>query len=247
MRATHAWERLTLFEVLIHATRVCGGNPSHALCLPDQNGGVVSMEKRDGGARLVFVKAIEEQTVPDEELVRRLAEGRYEALDVLLERYRPSLTRLAGRQLGHAAAQDIVQDVFVSVWRHAHSFDLRRGTFRAWVVQITRRRIINELRSRRSRPQSEADPDGIFLAKLADDAPDIADQLADDERRSGVRGALQILPQPQREAIALAFLDEFTHEEVARRLRIPLGTTKTRIRSGLLKLRVELSPMGVAA
>src|SRR5262245_23923829 len=224
-----------------------GGNPSHALCPRDQNGGVVSMAKREGDARLVFVEAIVEQTVPDEELVRRLAEGRCEALDALHDRYKPSLTRLAARQLGRAAAQDIVQDVFVSIWRHAHSFDPRRGTFRAWVVQITRRRVINELRSRRSRPQSEADPDGTLLAKLSADVPDITDQLADDERRSGVRGALQRLPQPQREAIALAFLDEFTHVEVASTLRIPLGTTKTRIRSGLLKLRVELSPTGVAA
>jgi RNA polymerase sigma-70 factor (ECF subfamily) len=205
------------------------------------------MALRDCEARLVFVDTIEEQTVPDDELVRRLAHGRHDALDMLHERYTPCLTSLAARQLGRTAAQDIVQDVFVSIWRHAHSFDPRRGTFRAWVVQITRRRIINELRRRRSRPQAEADPDGTLLAKLSDDVPDIADQLADGERRSEVRRALQVLPQPQREAIALAFLDEFTHEEVARTLRIPLGTTKTRIRSGLLKLRVELSPMCVAA
>ena len=205
------------------------------------------MAKRDSDARLVFVEAIEEQTVPDEELVRRLAEGRHDALDALHERYLPSLTSLAARQLGRAAAQDIVQDVFVSVWQHAHSFDPRRGTFRAWVVQITRRRIINELRRRRSRPQAEADPDGNLLAKLSDDVPDVADQLASDECRSAVRRALQVLPKPQREAIALAFLDEFTHEEVARTLCTALGTTKTRIRSGLLKLRVELSPIRVAA
>jgi RNA polymerase sigma-70 factor (ECF subfamily) len=204
------------------------------------------MVKCDGHARIFFVETTLERTVPDEELVRRLAEGRYEALDALHERYTPSLTRLAARQLGRAAAQDIVQDVFVSVWRHAHSFDPRRGTFRAWVVQITRRRIMNELRRRRFRPQADTDPDDSLLATLADNVPDIAEQLAHDERRSAVRSALQVLPQPQRQAIALAFLDEFTHAEVARTLRIPLGTTKTRIRSGLLKLRLELNPMRVA-
>jgi RNA polymerase sigma-70 factor (ECF subfamily) len=206
------------------------------------------MAIRDCDARLVFVEALEQQTVPDEELVRRLAEGRHDALDALHERYLRSLTSLAARQLGRAAAQDIVQEVFVSVWRHAYSFDPRRGTFRAWVAQITRRRIMNELRRRRSRPQAEADPDGAILARLSDDVQEVvADQVANDECRSALRSALQVLSKPQREAIALAFLDEFTHEEVARTLRTPLGTTKTRIRSGLRKLRVELGPMGLAA
>jgi RNA polymerase sigma-70 factor (ECF subfamily) len=193
------------------------------------------------------VEAIHAQSVPDEELVRRLAEGREGALDALHDRYGRSLTSLAARQLGRTAAQDVVQDVFVSVWRHANRFDARRGTFRRWVVSITRRRIINELRRRRSRPQFEADPDGALLEKLSDDVPDMGDQLVDFERRSAVRSALEILAQPKREAIMLAFLNEFTHEEVARTLRIPLGTTKTRIRSGLLKLRVELIRSGLAA
>ena len=79
-----------------------------------------------------------------------------------------------------------------------------------------------------------------------DDEPEVVDKLASDERRSAVRGALEVLPQPQREAVALAFLDELTHEEVASALQVPLGTTKTRIRTGLLKLRVELMTLGVA-
>jgi RNA polymerase sigma-70 factor (ECF subfamily) len=205
------------------------------------------MAPPDTGPTLGLVETIDAESVPNDELVRQLAEGRESALDALHERYKRSLTSLAARQLGRAAAQDVVQDVFVSVWRHAQDFDARRGTFRRWVVQITRRRIINELRRRRSQPQAEADPDGTLLDKVSDGVPDIADQLVNFERRSAVRSALEILSQPQREAIVLAFLDEFTHEEVARTLRIPLGTTKTRIRSGLLKLRVELIPSGIAA
>jgi RNA polymerase sigma-70 factor, ECF subfamily len=185
--------------------------------------------------------------VPDEELVSQLAAGRREALDPLQERYASVLMSLASRQLDRPSAEEIVQDVFLSVWQHAQSFDRHRGSFRPWMFQIVRRRIINELRRRRSRPQLEVDPEGGRLAGLVDDAPEVAEQVAGDERRSVVRGALQILPPSQRDAVAMAFLEELTHEEVASALRVPLGTTKTRIRCGLLKLRVELTSLGVAA
>jgi RNA polymerase sigma-70 factor (ECF subfamily) len=189
---------------------------------------------------LVLVNTTDAQPVPDEELVRRLAEGRREALEPLHKRYGPLLTTLAARQLDRPAAEEIVQDVFLSVWQHAASFDPRRGSVRPWIVQITRRRIINELRRRRSRPRPEADPDGVLLERAADDAPEVADQLVGDERRTAIRDALRVLPELQREAVAMAFLDELTHEQVASALHVPLGTTKTRIRSGLLRLRIEL-------
>src|SRR5207302_8932343 len=136
--------------------------------------------------RLAFVNVIDAEPIADEELVRRLAEGRREALDPLHERYRPLLTSLAARRLDRPAAEEIVQDVFLTVWQRAASFDPRRGSFRPWVVQITRRRIINELRRRRSRPKTEVDPDGALLDKMADDAPEVADQLVVEERRSAV-------------------------------------------------------------
>jgi RNA polymerase sigma-70 factor (ECF subfamily) len=197
--------------------------------------------------RLAVVKTLEVEHVPDEELVTQLAAGRQEALDPLQERYASVLTSLASRQLDRPSAEEIVQDVFLSVWQHAQSFDPRRGTFRPWMFQIARRRIMNELRRRHSRPQLEVDPEGGRLAGLVDGAPEVAEQVAGGERRLVVRCALQLLPQSQRDAVAMAFLEELTHEEVASALRVPLGTTKTRIRSGLLKLRVELTSLGVAA
>jgi RNA polymerase sigma-70 factor (ECF subfamily) len=161
--------------------------------------------------RLGFVEVMNTPPVTDEELARRLTAGRHDAFEALLERYRPFLTNLAARQLGRPAAEDVVQDVLLSVWQHVHTFDPRRGTFRAWVAQITRRRIINEMRRRRSRPQAEPDPDGMLLDRLPHGGPDVADLLAVDERRMAVRRALRLLPQSQRDAVTLAFLDELPH------------------------------------
>jgi RNA polymerase sigma-70 factor, ECF subfamily len=205
------------------------------------------MVGRNGTPRLCVVKAIEAQHVPDEELVSQLATGVHEALATLQERYGSLLTSLVSGRLDRPSAEEIVQDVFLAVWQHAQRFDPHRGSFRSWVFQIARRRIINELRHRRSRPRLEADLEGGLLDSLQDDAPGVAEQVARDERRSFVRRALRVLSVPQREAVAMAFLGELTHEEVADAMHVPLGTTKTRIRSGLLRLRVELASSGVAA
>jgi RNA polymerase sigma-70 factor, ECF subfamily len=201
---------------------------------------VPSICGQGGVFTLAGVNAIDAKPLPDEELVCRLANGRREALACLHTRYGPLLTSVAARHLDRQTAEEIVQDVFVTVWQRASSFDPQRGHFRPWVVQITRRRIINELRRRRSRPKTAADPHGALGDRFADEAPEVEDQFVLDERRSEVRDALQVLPQRQREAVVLAFLKDLTHEEVATALRAPLGTTKTRIRSGLIKLRLEL-------
>src|SRR6266852_7377429 len=176
-------------------------------------------------------------TPTDEGLIHQVAEGQCEALAPLHDRYATLLCNLATRQLGRSAAEEVVQDIFTTVWQHARSFDPERGSFRPWVLQITRWRIINELRRRRSRPQIEADPEGALLDRLSGDDPEPVELMARQERYAAVRGAVDVLPPHQRQAVALAFFDELTHQEVAATLHVPLGTTKTRIRSGLLKLR----------
>src|SRR5438270_2591151 len=95
-----------------------------------------------------------EQDLGDEELMGQLAAGRQEALGPLHGRYAPLIFGLAAQTLDRAAAEEIVQEVFLAVWRKAATFDPARGTFRAWVLRIAHLRVINELRRRGRRPQA---------------------------------------------------------------------------------------------
>ena len=179
----------------------------------------------------------------DEELMRVLAAGQQDALGPLYSRYGPLVFSLAAQSLGRPAAEEIVQEVFLAVWRKADTFDPARGTFRAWVLQNAHYRIINELRSRGRRPQVEPDPDGLRLAALQAPDPEPPDAAWTAYRRNAVRSAMQKLPLPQRQALGLAFFEDLTHEQVASVLQLPLGTAKTRIRAGLQKMRLALAPV----
>ena len=179
----------------------------------------------------------------DDDLMRALSAGQQDAIGPLYRRYAPLIFSLAAQSLGRAAAEEIVQEVFLTVWRKADTFDPARGTFRGWVLQTAHYRIINELRQRSRRPQLQPDPEGEHLAGLQDSAPEPPDIVWSEYRRDTVRSAMETLPAPQRQALGLAFFEDLTHEQVASVLELPLGTAKTRIRSGLQKLRVALAPM----
>lgn len=194
------------------------------------------------------VRLMEETEDPatDEDLVRELATGGHEALGPLYSRYAPLIFGLAVRSLDRGAAEEIVQDVFLAVWHGAGTFDPARGPFRPWVLQVAHLRIANELRRRSRRPRLEPDPDGAHLGKVTDDAPEPAEAVVHEYRRTAVRSAVEALPAPQRQALGLAFFQDLTHEQVADRLDLPLGTAKTRIRAGLQKLRTHLAPLVTA-
>jgi RNA polymerase sigma-70 factor, ECF subfamily len=187
-----------------------------------------------------------EREPSDEELMGRLASGREEALEILHARYAPLIFNLANSSLGRASAEEIVQDVFVAIWRKAGTFDPTRGTFHAWAMRIAHLRVINEFRRRSRRPRLEADPEGLQLEHLASSGPDPGEEARRDDRRAIVRAAVEALPPPQRHALSLAFLEDLTHQQVAESLNLPLGTAKTRIRSGLRTLRVHLSTLAAA-
>ena len=179
----------------------------------------------------------------DEAIVAQLAAGNHESVVLLLVRYAPRVLGLATSALDRAAAEEIVQDVFVAVWRGASSFDPSRGSFRNWLLTITRNRIANELRRRGRRPDTRGTEDATGWTALSDPGPGPDDAVWHDFRRQTLRAAVESLPPKQRQALSLAFFEELTHEQVAAALDVPLGTAKTRIRSAIETLRGQLTPM----
>lgn len=178
----------------------------------------------------------------DAALVRQLAAGRQDAFGRLYRRHAASILNRASQFLDRSTAEEIVQDVFMTVWRHAGVFAPERGTFRAWVLQITRFRVLNELRRRRRRPQARPDPDGVLLAGLADTGPQPEDEAVRDAVLPLIRSACRELPQRQWQAVDRVFFSDLSHRQAAAQLGIPVGTVKTRIRAAVRTLRQKLAP-----
>jgi RNA polymerase sigma-70 factor, ECF subfamily len=175
----------------------------------------------------------------DEELMHRVAAGDNEALAQLHQRYAGAVYSLAYRMLNdREGAEELLNEAFVRVWRQAASFDARRGKFSTWLMSVARNLGIDALRSRRARPQRSdpLTPDDPELDPV-DDTADVERDVWHAERRRLIRQALRELPAAQREALELAYFEGLTQSEISARLGDPLGTTKTRIRLGLQKLR----------
>ncbi len=182
----------------------------------------------------------------DADAMRRMADGDGSALAELYDRHGRSMFSLAVRILrDQSDAEEVVQDVFAQAWRQAARYDTTRGVVVAWLLMMARSRAIDRLRSRRGQPALQADhPSALRDAADVTTPVDIALLTADQIAR--VRAALESLPDAQRAAIELAFHEGLTHTEVAERLEQPLGTIKTRIRLGLLRLRAALPSLGDA-
>ena len=179
----------------------------------------------------------------DGELIRRMAAGDKLACSELYDRFSRPLYSVALRILSdQSEAEDIVQDVFLSLWEKAGSFDLARGSAFGWAITLTRNRAIDRLRTRRRRSTllSESFVDDLPGGTATID-PDSADDLIFKEKSVEVRAALATLPAEQVRALELAFFSGLTQQEIAARLSEPLGTVKARIRRGLLKLRDTLT------
>jgi RNA polymerase sigma-70 factor (ECF subfamily) len=184
-----------------------------------------------------------EKDLSDETLMSELASGRQEAIGALYSRYAPTVLGMAAQALDRPTAEEIVQDVFLAVWKNARAFDSSRGPVRPWLLQIAHYRIANELRRRSRRPKLQSDADPEQFVSIPDPGPDQSEEVWKEYRHSALRRALEELPPPQRQALGLAFFEQLSHNEVASALALPLGTAKSRIRSGLRALRVRLAPL----
>jgi RNA polymerase sigma-70 factor (ECF subfamily) len=184
----------------------------------------------------------DERSVMDASLLGRMAGGDRDALAELYDRFSRPLYSTALLILRDAAeAQDIVHDVFISLWKNAALYEDQRGTAFSWAATLTRNRSIDRLRSRRRR-SSLLEKSAPADLGFDEDAFVAADEgaLRGDEARV-VRAALEELPPDQQRALRLAYFSGFTQEEIASNLGEPLGTIKARIRRGLMKLRETLT------
>jgi RNA polymerase sigma-70 factor (ECF subfamily) len=175
----------------------------------------------------------------------RMAKGDGSALADLYDRHGRSVYALAARMLGDPAeAEDLTQDVFTLAWKNAARYDPARGAVAAWLLVTTRTRAIDRIRARRSRPQSGGDPDGRIVAAIPDGSPSVDVIVASSQDADRVRAAMAELSSDQRDALDLAYFEGLSHSEIAERTGIPLGTIKTRIRSGLHRLRDAMTGKG---
>jgi RNA polymerase sigma-70 factor (ECF subfamily) len=173
----------------------------------------------------------------DEELLAAIARGDERALGELYDRLGGVAYRLAVRVLRDPAlAQDAVQDAFLAVWRTAVAFDPARGKASTWLLTLVHRRAVDVVRRedrRRAEPLDDA-------PVAAGDAVDESAEVREERRR--VQAALAQLPPDQREALELAYYGGLSQSELAERLGVPLGTVKSRMFTGLSKLRDLLDP-----
>jgi RNA polymerase sigma-70 factor, ECF subfamily len=188
-----------------------------------------------------------ESQAEDERSLQRVASGDAGGLGAVYDRHGRAVYSLALRILGDEGdAEEVTQDVFAQAWRRAGQYDQTRGTVAAWLLVMARTRAIDRFRARRVRPEGRVQDDAdLTLQQLPATSPDAASEMMAAERGQRVRRALEDLPFLQRVAIELAYFEGLSQREIAERLEQPLGTVKTRMRLGLLKLRdalVEVQP-----
>jgi len=179
----------------------------------------------------------EARRAEDAALLARIVERDERAVEALYTRYSGPLYSLAYQVTGaDRFAQEVVQEVFIAVWKDATRFDPARGALAPWLFSLARHKAIDLVRREANIRKRTADVD--MELEVAPD--DVDREVWQNVRRDRVREAIAELTEPQRVALELAFFAGLTHVEVAERLGIPLGTAKTRIRSALLKLRDAL-------
>lgn len=180
-------------------------------------------------------------------LAARIRTGDKDALSELYDASSGQVFGLVSRIVGdRAVAEEIALDVYLQVWRGSSVHDPERGSATAWLLLLARSRAIDYLRSKagHARGREQALPEEY--RQVADRSPDPEVAAQAGSRRSIIEGALGRLDADKRRAIELAFFGGLSHSEISERLGLPIGTVKTRIRTGMQQLRTVLEPLGGA-
>jgi RNA polymerase sigma-70 factor, ECF subfamily len=181
------------------------------------------------------------ERLADEELMPWIGRKDAEAFEVFYDRHGGAAYSLAYRILGErGAAEDCIQEAFISIWRSGGKFDATRGSVRSWTLSIVRNRAIDVLRSKANKaPKMTFDDDEILESRPSEELTE--EEAMRHETATEVRGALSQLPDEQSKVIQLAYFGGFSQSEIAGMLNVPLGTVKGRMRLGLEKIRGELA------
>jgi RNA polymerase sigma factor (sigma-70 family) len=189
----------------------------------------------------------------DAELLSRIRAGDRTAVDDLYERFRRPAFALARRILvDESLAEDVLQEVFLSVWRDPSAYDRARGSFSSWLLSVVHHKAVDAVRREESQRRRQNLAEEDFALGEAGAARDVEEEAWTRVVAHQVRSALQMLSEPQREALTLAYYGGYTQREVAALTGAPLGTVKTRMLVGMRRLKAELGetagadPMGGA-
>ena len=183
----------------------------------------------------------------DQTLMKLIAQAQEDALRELYNRYNRLVYSMAVNAVGeNSLAEEITQDVFLRIWNNAETYSPQKGKVITWVSSITRYRAIDAIRSQQVRPEGHSVAWDIEGSLDNPDPLNVEERVEITQRQQRVRHAVAQLPEEQRQALAYAYFQGYTHREIAELLGEPLGTIKTRIRLAMQKLREYLEEENIA-
>lgn len=203
------------------------------------------LRRREAGGYTGMWGVLDHTQTPEQEwpaLIAQTAAGDQAAFSRLYDQSSPQIYGLVLRIVGHPqTAEEVTLDVYTQVWKHAQSYDRQRGTPMAWLITLARTRAIDRLRAARSDRGATSLEEAAWIPW---DGADPEEESAGLQRQAIVQQALTRLSEEQREALLLAYFGGYSQSEISEKLGIPLGTVKTRMRLGMMKLRDLLAPYG---
>lgn len=193
----------------------------------------------DAGARLIPVPTTEPvEDLSIESLLREVADGSRAAFAEVYDRISSRVMGLVTRLLrDRAQSEEVTQEVFLEIWQSASKFDQNRGSGMAWVLTMAHRRAVDRIRSAQKSHERDV---RIGIRDIEREFDGVAESVEIRVENERVKGAMSRLTPLQREAVVLAYYGGYSHSEMAQILGIPLGTVKTRLRDGMIRLRDEL-------